>query len=97
MAGYADKLQGDARRILSLRPGITGPATLAYRNEEEILAQVDDPVKYNDGVIYPDKVRLNLQYLDECSLTKDLHYIWKTILPLRGIVPYIIQNGGHEK
>jgi len=79
--GYADKLQGDARRILSLRPGITGPATLAYRNEEEILAQVDDPVKYNDEVIYPDKVRLNLQYLDECSFTKDLHYIWKTIFP----------------
>ncbi len=79
--GYADKLQGEARRILSLRPGITGPATLAYRNEEELLAQVDDPIRYNDEVIFPDKVRINLKYLEECSFTKDLYYIWKTIFP----------------
>ena len=57
--GYADKLQGDDRIILSLRPGITGPATLKYRNEEEILATVDNPQHYNDTVIYPDKVRIN--------------------------------------
>jgi lipopolysaccharide/colanic/teichoic acid biosynthesis glycosyltransferase len=79
--GYADKLEGDARKILSVRPGITGPATLAYRNEEEILANVDDPVKYNDEVIYPDKVRLNLEYIENCSFSKDLYYIWKTIFP----------------
>ncbi len=79
--GYADKLQGEARRILSLRPGITGPATLTYRNEEELLAQVDDPIRYNDEVIFPDKVRINLKYLEECSFTKDLYYIWKTIFP----------------
>ncbi len=79
--GYADKLVGEDRRLLSLRPGITGPATLIYRNEEEMLARVDDPVKYNDEVIYPDKVRLNLGYLKECSFTRDLHYIWRTILP----------------
>ncbi|NEQ64708.1 MAG: sugar transferase [Symploca sp. SIO2D2] len=77
--GYADRLQGDDRRILSLRPGITGPATLAYRNEEEILAQVDDPIRYNKEVIYPDKVRINLEYLEYCSFSKDLYYIWKTI------------------
>ncbi|MBK4730630.1 sugar transferase [Oxynema sp. CENA135] len=77
--GYADKLEGDARKILSVRPGITGPATLAYRNEEEILDNVDDPVKYNDEVIYPDKVRLNLEYIQNCSFSKDLYYIWKTI------------------
>lgn len=76
--GYADKLQGNYRRLLVLRPGITGPATLAYRNEETILAQVDDPIRYNDEVIYPDKVRRNLEYLDHCSFSKDLYYIWKT-------------------
>ena len=77
--GYADKLQGDDRRLLLLRPGITGPATLAYRNEEEILAQAEDPVKYNDEVIYPDKVRINLEYLDTCSLLADVRCIWRTV------------------
>lgn len=77
--GYADGLQGEARRVLELRPGITGPATLAYRNEEEILAQVDDPVRHNDEVIWPDKVRLNLEYLATASLAGDLRYIWQTV------------------
>jgi lipopolysaccharide/colanic/teichoic acid biosynthesis glycosyltransferase len=77
--GYADRLTGDDRRILLLRPGITGPATLAYRNEEELLAQVEDPVRYNDEVIYPDKVRLNLEYLDNCSWGLDLKYLWQTV------------------
>jgi lipopolysaccharide/colanic/teichoic acid biosynthesis glycosyltransferase len=78
--GYADKLEGtEAGKLLILRPGITGPATLAYRNEEEILSQVSDPIRYNDEIIYPDKVRLNLQYLEDCSLSTDIYYIWKTI------------------
>lgn len=77
--GYADKLQGKYRRILKLRPGITGPATIAYCNEEAILAQVDDPIRYNDEVIYPDKVHRNLEYLKHCSFSKDLYYIWKTL------------------
>jgi lipopolysaccharide/colanic/teichoic acid biosynthesis glycosyltransferase len=77
---YADKLQGDERKILQLRPGITGPATLAYRNEEEILTKVSDPVQYNDEVIYPDKVRINLEYMKECSFRKDLYYIIKTVI-----------------
>ena len=80
--GYADKLQGDERRLLLLRPGITGPAILAYPNQEEILAKVDDPVHYNDEVLYPDKVRINLEYLNHCSFLKDLFYIWKTIVYL---------------
>ena len=62
--GYADKLQGDDRRILELRPGITGPASLKYRDEEELLAKVENPVEYNDTVIFPDKVRINLYYMD---------------------------------
>ncbi len=78
--GYADKLQGDDRIILTLRPGITGPATLKYRNEESLLATVDNPVKYNDTVIYPDKVRINKQYAQHISLLTDIHIILATLL-----------------
>ena len=78
--GYADKLQGEDRIILSLRPGITGPATLKYRNEEELLATVKDPVKYNDEVIYPDKVRINRYYAEHYSFTKDIQMIFCTVL-----------------
>jgi lipopolysaccharide/colanic/teichoic acid biosynthesis glycosyltransferase len=76
---YADKLQGDDRKFLLLRPGITGPATLAYRNEEEILAKVSDPVQYNNEIIYPDQVRINLKYRENCSLVQDLKYILERI------------------
>jgi lipopolysaccharide/colanic/teichoic acid biosynthesis glycosyltransferase len=78
--GYADKLQGDDRIILSLRPGITGPATLKYRNEEELLATVSDPVRYNDEVIYPDKVRLNRYYAEHYSFAEDIRMIFCTVL-----------------
>lgn len=78
--GYADKLEGEDRLILKLRPGITGPASLKYRNEEEILAKVDDPIRYNDEVIYPDKVRINLDYYRHHSLLGDLRYIFQTVL-----------------
>lgn len=78
--GYADQLQGDDRIILSLRPGITGPATLKYRNEEELLAQVDDPRQYNDEVIYPDKVRINRYYAEHYSFAKDIQMIFCTVL-----------------
>ena len=77
--GYADKLQGDDRIILSLRPGITGPATLKYRNEEELLATVDNPQQYNDTVIYPDKVRINRYYAEHYSFAKDLQIIVCTV------------------
>ena len=76
--GYADKLTGPARAILNLRPGITGPATLAFREEEQILAQVDDPKEFNDEVIFPKKVQINLAYIGECSLIADIKYIWRT-------------------
>ena len=79
--GFADKLAGEEREILQLRPGITGPASLKYRNEEEILASVDDPIRYNAEVIYPDKVRINLDYLRHWSFARDLKYIVQTLLP----------------
>lgn len=91
--GYADQLQGDDRRVLSLRPGITGPATLKYRLEDEMISEYvakkraegdkramqEIAVEYNDTVIYPDKVRLNLYYLDNYSFVKDFQMILCTV------------------
>ena len=78
--GYADLLQGEDRIILTLRPGITGPATLKYRNEEELLAQVKNPQQYNDEGIYPDKVRINHYYAEHYSFAKDIQMIVCTVL-----------------
>lgn len=77
--GYADKLIGSNRAVLKLKPGITGPASLKYRNEEEILAKQSDPIKYNDEVIYPDKVRININYMKHWSFLLDLKIIIYTI------------------
>jgi len=79
VAGFADMLTGSDRMILSVRPGITGPATLKYRNEEELLASVSDPEAYNRNVIWPDKVRINREYVQHFRLRDDLRYIWLTI------------------
>lgn len=79
--GYADMLTGDDRRVLQLKPGITGPATLKYRNEEQLLAMCDNPREYNDRVIFPDKVRINLEYLDSRSFVGDIRIIMQTLLP----------------
>ena len=78
--GYADKLQGDDRIILTIKPGITGPAQLAYKNEEAELAEKNDPVKYNDEVIWPDKVKINKEYVKNKSFFKDIGYIYKTVI-----------------
>jgi len=77
--GFADVLQGEERLLLSIRPGITGPATLKYRNEEQLLAAQDDPELYNKEFIWPDKVRINLDYIHNWSMVKDVGYIWQTI------------------
>ena len=71
--GYADRLEGEDRNMLKLRPGITGPASLKYANEEELLATVEDPVKYND------EVRINLEYYHHHSVWGDCKIIWQTI------------------
>ena len=78
--GYADKLQGQDRDILKLKPGITGPASLKYRNEEELLAKQQNPEEFNDTVIFPDKVRINLYYLNHYSFIKDIQMILCTVL-----------------
>jgi len=77
--GFADRLEGEERLLLSIRPGITGPATLKYRDEEHLLAAQIDPERYNEEVIWPDKVRINLDYIRTWSLAKDVGYIWQTI------------------
>ena len=92
--GYADKLQGDDRDVLKLRPGITGPATLKYRLEDEMISEYvaqkqaegdarpmqEIAVEYNDNVIYPDKVRINCYYYRHYSFIKDIQMIFCTVL-----------------
>lgn len=92
--GYADKLQGDNRDVLKLRPGITGPATLKYRLEDEMISEYvakkqaegderpmqEIATEYNDNVIYPDKVRLNCYYYRHYSFWKDIEMIFATVL-----------------
>lgn len=77
--GFADRLEGEERILLSVRPGITGPATLKYRNEEAILAAQPDPEAYNQEVIWPDKVAINRDYIVNWSLKRDIMYILKTV------------------
>ena len=81
MPGSADRLQGQDRRILELRPGITGPATLLFREEERLLALARDPQAFNDAVVYPEKVRLNRDYLESGNFGRDLGYIVATVWP----------------
>lgn len=78
--GYADQLKGEDQDVLKLRPGITGPASLKYRDEEDLLAKQADPQRYNDEVIFPDKVRINLYYLHHYSFIKDIQMIFCTVL-----------------
>lgn len=92
--GYADQLTGEDRDVLELRPGITGPATLKYRLEDEMIAKYvsscqeagdtrgiqEIAVEYNDKVIYPDKVRLNCYYYRHYSFLKDIQMIICTVL-----------------
>jgi lipopolysaccharide/colanic/teichoic acid biosynthesis glycosyltransferase len=80
VSGYMDRLNGEAVRLLELRPGITGPASLAFRNEDVLLAQAADPVEFNDRVLFPEKVRLNLEYMKRISFVSDVGYILKTVL-----------------
>ena len=92
--GYADQLAGDDREVLKLRPGITGPATLKYRLEDEMIAEYVEQRRaagdnrdmqkiaeeYNDQVIYPDKVRMNRYYLHHYSFWMDIKMIFATVL-----------------
>lgn len=77
--GYADKLVEEDRIILQVKPGITGPATLKYKNEDRLLLQQENPLEYNDTVIWPDKVKINKAYVAQWSLAKDINYLWTSV------------------
>lgn len=95
IAGYADKLEGSDRIIVTVRPGVTGLASLKYRNEEQILALQQNPLHYNDTIIWPDKVRINKWYVQNRTMLMDLKIIVHTMLP-RGLdVDQFILN--HKK
>ncbi|MBK9357738.1 MAG: sugar transferase [Bacteroidales bacterium] len=78
--GYADKLEGDDRLLLTIRPGLTGAASLKYSSEEELLALQADPVRYNDEVLYPDKVRIDINYIKHWSFWLDIKIILFTLI-----------------
>lgn len=92
--GYADLLKGDDRVVLRMRPGITGPATLKYRDEEHLIEEYvrhakangdprsEDEIAqwYNDEVIYPDKVRINVNYYHNYWFFNDIKIIFQTIV-----------------
>ncbi|MGL5150750.1 MAG: sugar transferase [Clostridium sp.] len=76
-----DSMTEEEKKIfLSIRPGITGPATIKYKNEEGILSKVENPEEYNIKIIFPDKVKMNKEYIKNYTVLKDFNYIIKTIL-----------------
>ena len=77
--GYYDKLIGEDAKVLELRPGLTGPASLKYFDEERLLADKQNPLEYNDKVIFPDKVKINLEYYYRRSFVADIKIIFATI------------------
>ena len=80
--GYYDKLEGENRKVLELKPGLTSEAAIKYANEEAVLSTIENPLQYNDDVIFPDKVRINLDYYYNRSFWGDLKIIFKTIVKL---------------
>jgi lipopolysaccharide/colanic/teichoic acid biosynthesis glycosyltransferase len=91
--GYADKLEGADRIILNLKPGITGLASLKYRNEEQILSQQPNPQLYNDEVIWLDKVRINKWYAENRTLVMDVQILFYTLFPISFDVDRFMQGG----
>ncbi|WP_411895327.1 sugar transferase [Winogradskyella sp. A2] len=78
LQGFADELEGDDRKILIVKPGITGPATLKYRDEERVLERQKDPEQYNRTIIWVDKVKINKKYVENYSFYLDLKFIIKS-------------------
>jgi lipopolysaccharide/colanic/teichoic acid biosynthesis glycosyltransferase len=78
---YLDRIRRDAPLVLTVRPGITGPASIKYRREEKMLARERDPQEYNDRVIFADKLRINEAYVRDYRLLRDVYYLWQTVAP----------------
>ena len=77
--GYADLLKGESRNILKLRPGITSRASIKYANEEMMLLNEDDPIAYNNNIIFPDKIKMNLNYYNNNNIWIDIKIIFATL------------------
>lgn len=77
--GYYDCLEGESRKILELKPGLTSEASIKYKDEETLLEAQNNPLEYNDKIIFPDKVKMNLEYYYKRSILVDLQTIVKTI------------------
>lgn len=80
LPGYYDLLEGENRKILELKPGLTSEASIKYRNEEILLENVPNPKQYNDEVLFPDKIKMNLDYYYKQDLLIDLKIILKTVI-----------------
>jgi len=78
--GFADVLNKEDQIILSVKPGLTGPASLKFKNEEALLRTLTNPQKYNEDVIWPQKIEINKNYINNYSFFKDIYYICKTLL-----------------
>ncbi|MDM1556699.1 MULTISPECIES: sugar transferase [Chryseobacterium] len=80
--GYYDKLRGTDRKVLHLKPGLTCEASIVYRDEENILKMQEDPLKYNDEILFPHKVSMNLNYLENISFRNDIKILFKTLITI---------------
>lgn len=80
--GYYDKLKGVDRKVLELKPGLTCEASIVYRDEENILKMQKDPLQYNDEVLFPHKVRMNLDYLENISFSNDIKILLRTLITI---------------
>jgi len=80
--GYYDRLEGNDRKVLQLKPGLTSEASIKYSNEDFLLKSQADARSYNDEVLFPDKVKMNLNYLENMSFREDIRILWKTFLKI---------------
>jgi dTDP-4-amino-4,6-dideoxygalactose transaminase/lipopolysaccharide/colanic/teichoic acid biosynthesis glycosyltransferase len=91
---YLDRIRREAPLVLTVRPGLTGPASIKYRREEQLLARERDPQDYNDRVIFPDKLRINEAYARDFRFLRDLLYLWQTVWPFAAADPYTSEHVG---
>ena len=80
ISGYYDTLEGEDRKILELKPGLTSLASIKYANEDDVLSKQNNPLKYNDTIIFPDKVKMNLEYYYTNTIYGDIKIIWNTLI-----------------
>jgi lipopolysaccharide/colanic/teichoic acid biosynthesis glycosyltransferase len=90
LPGYYDLLQGENRKILELKPGITSAASLKYYNEQYLLFHHSDPFRYNDEVIFPNKVKMNLNYYYTRTFVGDLQLMWSTLFRASTRLPILL-------